>query len=177
MNAGFVKEFLVSEVAQDSSVSSGNTNFDPDSQTSHPPVGPCPTPDASSILAVSQSWMDYLNLPEHTNIPGFDRRLSCYPKLPSFGVDDFGLRQQSVLLEPGRHVASQPESMNELISTREDCPAVQIALNSSEHTLKYLLCSSDAKLDDNQAQGVLDASAHPLLATDLDQILRPLFDY
>ncbi|KAJ5991379.1 hypothetical protein N7522_011586 [Penicillium canescens] len=128
MNAGFVKEFLVPEAAQDISVSSESPSTDAiqsaQSQTSYPPVGPCSTPDTLSILAVSQSWMDYLNFPEHTDTPGFDGRLLCYPKPPSFGVDDFGLRQQSVLLEPGRYVASQLESMNKLISTREDCPAV-----------------------------------------------------
>lgn len=51
-----------------------------------------------------------------------------------------------------------------------------MTLNSAEQTLKHLVRSCDATLDETRAQGVLDASAHSLLAEDLNQILHPLLE-
>lgn len=45
-----------------------------------------------------------------------------------------------------------------------------MTLNSAVQTLKYLVRSCDATLDENRAQGVLDASAHSLVAEVLNQI-------
>ncbi|KAJ5589608.1 hypothetical protein N7537_012286 [Penicillium hordei] len=80
--------------------------------------------------------------------PGFDKGLLCYPTPPSFDVEELSVRQQPIPLEFRRLSDTQAESMNEPISTREDHPV-----------------------------GILDTSADSLFAKDLDQILRPLFDY
>ena len=67
--------------------------------------------------------------------------------------------------------------MNELFSTRADTPVFPMTFNSAEQTSKYLVRSCDATLDETRAQGVLDASAHSLLAEDLNQILHPLLEH
>lgn len=108
---------------------------------------------------------------------GFDRGLACYPTPPFFGVEELSVRQQPVFLEFGLLSATQSEGMNELVSTQGDNPVVPMTLDSAAQTLKYLLRSCDATLDENRAPGVLDASAHFLLAEDLDQILHPLFQH
>jgi hypothetical protein len=107
---------------------------------------------------------------------GVDRGLSCYLTPPFCGFEELGVRQEPISLA-GRLSAIQAESMNELVSTRGDHPVAPMTLGSAEQTLKYLLRSCDATLDENRAQGVLDASAHSLLAEDLGQILHPLFDH
>ncbi|CAI7621450.1 unnamed protein product [Penicillium palitans] len=109
--------------------------------------------------------------------PGFDKGLLCYPTPPSFDVEELSVRQQPIPLEFRRLSDTQAESMNEPISTRGDHPVAPMTLNPSEESLKCLLRSCDATLDDNRTQGILDTSAHSLFAKDLDQILRPLFDH
>ncbi|KAJ5443128.1 hypothetical protein N7445_004241 [Penicillium cf. griseofulvum] len=135
----------------------------------------CPNPDENTLPNSEPDTS--IASPTPVFAPGFDEGLLCYPTPPSFDVEELSVRQQPISLESRRLSDTQAESMNELISTRGDHPVVPMTLNSSEESLKCLLRSCDATLDDNRTQGILDTSAHSLLAKDLDQILRPLFDH
>lgn len=108
---------------------------------------------------------------------GFNEGPSCYPTPPFLGVEGFSVRQQPTSLEFGCLVTSQAEGMNQLIGRKEGHSTVPVALYSLEQNLKNLLHSFDATLDGNRLKGIIDVITHPLLAKDLDQTLRPLFEH
>lgn len=156
--------------------SPANTFIPGDGTPSHStPFTPCPNPDERTLPNLEPD--PTIASPKYAFARGFDEGLLCYPTPPSSDVKKLSVRQQPISLECRRLSDIQAESINELIGTRGDHAVVPMTLNSSEESLKCLLRSCDATLDDNRIQGILDTSVHSLFAKDLDQTLRPLFDH
>lgn len=136
------------------------------------PFSSYPTPDESRLPGSEPGTVIASSTSAFAS--GVDEGPLCYPTPPFLGVEAFNVRQQPISLESGCPTTSQAESMHGVVGSKEGPSAVPVGHHPSKQTLEYLLRSFDATLDDKRIQGIIDVSALPLLAEDLDKTLPPL---
>lgn len=119
-----------------------------------------------------------MKVPHSPIIPwNADKGASCYPTPPSYDDETSSMGVRSILLESGSITVSRTENINEPVYTNAGESSASMMLAHTVQNVKRLLFSCDSTLNEIRVQRILHVSANPLIAENLEQMLRPLLSH